>query len=234
MHPASSCPHCGHAIRWRHNVPVLGWLVLSGRCYDCHKPISPQYPAMEACFGGLAWLHLSHFGAGPMSLAYLGFFLALLLIAWVDWQTMYIFDACTVPMALAGIAVSWIWPGNFLSAFDSAVAALQMLAVMLVLGALGSAWYKKEVLGGGDLKLMAAGAAFLGCRQAWKALVLGSLIALPLALIYMKLKKLGARDPAPFGPGLAAGLMLCSWNMIGHGELDGALGALGLSLLKAN
>jgi leader peptidase (prepilin peptidase)/N-methyltransferase len=46
-HPSSRCPECGHPIRHRHNVPVLSWLVLRGRCADCHAPISARYPAVE-------------------------------------------------------------------------------------------------------------------------------------------------------------------------------------------
>jgi leader peptidase (prepilin peptidase)/N-methyltransferase len=66
--PPSKCPSCGHEIRNRHNVPVLGWLVLRGKCADCGAPISPRYPLVEAATGilfaaltavlipaGLAW-----------------------------------------------------------------------------------------------------------------------------------------------------------------------------------
>jgi len=49
--PPSACPKCGHEIRNRHNVPVLGWLVLRGKCYDCKAPISARYPAVEAVTG---------------------------------------------------------------------------------------------------------------------------------------------------------------------------------------
>src|SRR4051794_34540487 len=51
--PPSACPNCGHEIRNRHNVPVLGWLVLRGRCYDCKSPISPRYPLVELMTGVL-------------------------------------------------------------------------------------------------------------------------------------------------------------------------------------
>jgi len=51
VHPPSACPKCGHEIRNRHNVPVLAWLVLRGRCYDCKAPISARYPAVEAVTG---------------------------------------------------------------------------------------------------------------------------------------------------------------------------------------
>ena len=48
LRPASSCPNCGHAIRFKHNVPIFGWFVLRGRCHDCGEKISPRYPLIEA------------------------------------------------------------------------------------------------------------------------------------------------------------------------------------------
>src|SRR5207249_9377196 len=51
--PPSRCPNCGAAIRNRHNVPVVGWLVLRGKCYDCRAPISPRYPIVELVTGVL-------------------------------------------------------------------------------------------------------------------------------------------------------------------------------------
>jgi len=47
VRPGSACPSCGHEIRARHNVPVLSWLWLRGRCADCRSPISPRYPIVE-------------------------------------------------------------------------------------------------------------------------------------------------------------------------------------------
>lgn len=51
VYPASHCPACGNGVRARHNVPVLGWLVLRGRCFDCQEPISVRYPLIEAATG---------------------------------------------------------------------------------------------------------------------------------------------------------------------------------------
>jgi leader peptidase (prepilin peptidase)/N-methyltransferase len=51
VRPASKCPSCGAAIRSRHNVPVVGWLVLRGKCYDCKAPISWRYPLIELVTG---------------------------------------------------------------------------------------------------------------------------------------------------------------------------------------
>lgn len=57
VYRGSACPQCGHAIRWRHNLPLIGWLVLRGRCYDCGAPIPARYwwfeVAFAAAFGGV-------------------------------------------------------------------------------------------------------------------------------------------------------------------------------------
>ena len=53
--PGSHCPKCGHAIRWYDNLPLLGWLLLRGRCRDCDAAISWRYPAVEALSAGL-WI----------------------------------------------------------------------------------------------------------------------------------------------------------------------------------
>lgn len=49
--PRSRCPRCGSAILARHNIPVLGWLILRGRCRACRGAISPRYPAVELAVG---------------------------------------------------------------------------------------------------------------------------------------------------------------------------------------
>jgi prepilin signal peptidase PulO-like enzyme (type II secretory pathway) len=51
--PRSRCPECDHEIRWYHNIPVLGWLMLRGRCYDCGSRISIKHPLIEAFFATL-------------------------------------------------------------------------------------------------------------------------------------------------------------------------------------
>jgi leader peptidase (prepilin peptidase)/N-methyltransferase len=63
-HPPSRCPHCGHAIRWRHNVPVLGWLLLGGKCWDCRAPIAVRYPVVEAA---VAFVFFVLAASGPLS-----------------------------------------------------------------------------------------------------------------------------------------------------------------------
>jgi leader peptidase (prepilin peptidase) / N-methyltransferase len=51
--PGSHCPSCQHPIRPWHNLPVVGWLLLRGRCHDCKQPISIRYPLVEAAVAAL-------------------------------------------------------------------------------------------------------------------------------------------------------------------------------------
>lgn len=53
VRPGSQCPRCRKAIAFRDNLPVLGWIVLKGKCRQCRAPISPRYPLVEATVGAL-------------------------------------------------------------------------------------------------------------------------------------------------------------------------------------
>jgi leader peptidase (prepilin peptidase)/N-methyltransferase len=230
--PASHCPLCGHAIRFWHNIPVLGWFLLRGRCADCHGRISIRYPAMEAAFGLLAWAYVACFGVSFESVYYLVLLLTLLLVSWVDWETQYIFDVISLPLLGLGLAASILFSWRYLAWWDSLASAVSMGLGLMLLGTLGRWLAGRDALGGGDIKLMAAVAAFLGLQQAWKVLFFGILLGLPLMLLYMRLRRQSLKDPAPFGPGLCAGAALALWNFLSRGDLDDPLSWLGLDLLN--
>lgn len=226
MRPGSQCPHCGHAVRWRHNIPVLGWLILRGRCADCGEPISLAYPAVELAFGLLGGVLLWRFGPSASTWVYAVFFTLLLLAALADWQTQYLFNAITYPMALLGVGVSFAFPGLLHGRWQSPLAMLGMAATMQALLLLGR-WLtgREEAMGQGDVKLMAAAAGFLGWPHAWLALLLGSFLGLPMMLLYRRLHGGTWKDPAPFGPALCLGCALAGWDLMsGSGTLQAFLG----------
>jgi leader peptidase (prepilin peptidase)/N-methyltransferase len=51
VYPGSQCPTCGHAIRWYHNLPIVSWIWLHGKCHDCGAKISIRYPLIELATG---------------------------------------------------------------------------------------------------------------------------------------------------------------------------------------
>lgn len=216
-HPGSRCPQCASPVRWRHNIPVLGWLLLRGRCRDCGKPIPASYPLVEAAFGLLTLAVLLRFGTGALTWAYLPLFLGLLLAALCDWQTQYLYDVITIPLMVWGLMISVLFPGWLGGPFASALAIAGMGVTMLALQALGRWLFGQDALGGGDVKLMAAAAGFLGWPQAWLALLLGSLAGLPLLWIYRRSHDGSWKDPVPFGPALCLGCGLAAWDRLAGG-----------------
>lgn len=216
-HPGSRCPRCGKPVRWRDNIPVLGWLLLRGRCRDCGKAIPVSYPLVEAAFGTLALAVLLRFGVEPHVWPYLAFFLALLLAALADWQTQYLYDVITLPLGALGLLMSLFFPELLGGTWASALAVAGMLATMLGLQGLGRWLAGRDALGGGDVKLMAAAAGYLGWPHAWLALLLGSLAGLPLLLLHRRVNGGDWKDPVPFGPALCLGCALAAWDRLAGG-----------------
>jgi leader peptidase (prepilin peptidase) / N-methyltransferase len=98
--PPSRCPSCGTQIRNRHNVPVLGWLILHGRCFDCRAPISPRYPLVEALSAALfvlVALRIVHLHLAPALPAYLYFAAAGLALAVIDLDHQRLPDKIVLP-----------------------------------------------------------------------------------------------------------------------------------------
>jgi leader peptidase (prepilin peptidase) / N-methyltransferase len=96
--PPSACPRCSTPIRNRHNVPVLGWLVLRGRCYDCAEPISPRYPVVEAATGLIFALVGWRFAGEPLLLAaYLAFAAIAVALALIDLDVHRLPNALVLP-----------------------------------------------------------------------------------------------------------------------------------------
>jgi leader peptidase (prepilin peptidase)/N-methyltransferase len=150
-HPPSACPKCGHQIRNRHNIPVLGWLILRGRCYDCGAPISPRYPAVEAVTGvlfGLLTARLIQLDLGAAVPAYL------VVAAAVVTVTMISVDRHRVPglvalvggaLAAAGFVGASIATGQWMPLLRGAIAAAAVGAGALVVTG-GHPWSRRDVV----------------------------------------------------------------------------------------
>jgi len=203
--PPSRCPHCGHAIRWYENIPLLSWLVLRARCSACKAPIPARYPLVEvgtaALFAALAW----RLGPQPTTALWCAVGAVLLVLALIDWDTTVLPDALTLPLLWAGLlaaALGWL-PGLTLpQSLWGAVAGYGALWSVYMLFKLTTG---KEGMGYGDFKLLAALGAWLG----WQAVLPITLMASVLgAVVGLLMKSTGSlRDGrfVPFGPFLAGG-----------------------------
>lgn len=210
--PASRCPHCGHGIRWFENIPILSWLVLRGRCSQCHTSIGWRYPLVELTTGALfAWC-IHHWGMGTSGWMWCGFSAVLLSLALIDWDTTLLPDDLTLPllwMGLLAAALGWS-PIALTDAVWGAAAGYLVLwsvywAFKLATG--------KEGMGYGDFKLLAALGAWFGWQGLVPILLMSSVIG---AIVGIALKLRSSLRPGgyiPFGPFLAgAGFAAMFWS----------------------
>jgi leader peptidase (prepilin peptidase) / N-methyltransferase len=170
--PPSRCPACGALIQARDNVPLLGWLLLRGRCRACRAPISPRYPAVEAA-NGLLWLALAVL-RGPRLQTFVAMALVttLLVLSLIDLEHQILPDAVTLPGIVAGLAASFL-PGSPVRPLGAFLAAA---GGWLAFAGVAKAYERArgiEGLGQGDWKMAALLGAFLG----WPSLLLTVLLA---------------------------------------------------------
>jgi len=201
--PRSRCPSCGAPITALQNIPLVSWIALGGRCAACRAPISARYPAVEAAAGALAVLMAWHFGYGPALAAALAFAWALLALTFIDLDTQLLPDDITLPLLWLGLIA------NALGLFtDLRSAVLGAAAGYLVLWTVYWGFRllaRKEGMGYGDFKLLAA----IGAWTGWQPLVVVILVAAGLGAVVGSISLLAARKGIdtriPFGPYLALG-----------------------------
>jgi leader peptidase (prepilin peptidase) / N-methyltransferase len=197
--PRSRCPGCGSPIAWFDNLPVLSWLLLRGRCRGCGEGISIQYPAVELLtglmWGGVFWI----LGPGPEALRGAVFLTLLLGIALSDARFYIIPDEFSVGGAALGLGLALVSPA--IGFFEALIGALVGFTVLWLVAWAGEKVFRKEAMGGGDIKMMAMLGAFLGppgvLLTLFVAAFLGAVIFGPISLRTGKL--------VPFGIFLAAG-----------------------------
>jgi leader peptidase (prepilin peptidase) / N-methyltransferase len=212
--PPSRCPKCGHKLGLTENIPILGWLMLRGRCRHCHTSISMRYPLFEA-FTALMWLATFwRFGATWQTGGYC------LLLAWLIALAAIDLDTMTLPNPLtsSGLVLGVVFQ-TFLGYQETQTAAGAAQYFMgsiggMVLGIwiydiiqiLGTLLMGQLAQGGGDAKLMGMVGAWLG----WSGVVLtGGMASLVGSVVMGSAVLLGSgRRKFPLGPFLAAGAVV--------------------------
>lgn len=176
-YPASHCPACDTPILPRDNIPVLSWLLLKGRCRACGVPISPRYPVVEL-MSGLLWLSAGlRFGMTVQTGFAVFFFFLLLILTWIDIDTMRLPNPLVGLLAVVGLvgavlsqltlipavpllaeSVPVVSSPLLTSLVGAVVCAGPALLLSLVMGAL----LKRPALGMGDVKLLGVMGVYLG------------------------------------------------------------------------
>jgi leader peptidase (prepilin peptidase)/N-methyltransferase len=208
VRPGSHCPHCGHAVRNRHNVPVLGWLLLLGRCADCKTRVSARYPLVEAGTAALFVAVAVRFGASWELPAYLYLAAIAVALAAIDLDVMRLPDKIVLPsylVALALLTPAVIAEHSWAAATRGLTGAILLFAFYFVLAVL------PRGMGGGDVKLAGLLGLYLGWLG-WSSMVIGAfagfLIGGLAGVVLMLLRRAGRRSRIPFGPAMLAGAFL--------------------------
>ena len=216
---SSYCGSCGSAIPWKYNIPILGWFLLKGRAHCCGTRIDARYWIVEATTAFLFWWIWQQQGATPIFWIYAFITSGLIVASCIDLDYFIIPDRFTLGGCVAGLVISFIYPqlhgeSNSWNGFiESMRGAFVGGAILFLIAKIGTWVFKREAMGLGDVKLLAAIGAFFGPWGAGFVLglssVFGSIIG--LSIIIQKRKAMGLR--MPYGPFIAIAAIV--WMMGG-------------------
>jgi leader peptidase (prepilin peptidase)/N-methyltransferase len=230
-HPRSACPACKAPIKAWHNIPVVSWLLLRGRCAACKTRISARYPLVELATGMLSGWVAWHFGYGTSAACALLITWTLIALTGIDIDHQILPDNMTLPLLWAGLLASVLIGPVF-------GVPLPVSATAAILGAAGgylSLWLVfhafrlatgKEGMGYGDFKLFAALGAWLGWKMLPVIILLSAGAGAVVGILMIVVRGRDRAAPMPFGPYLAA----AGWlgMMYGEGLISGYLRLSGL------
>ncbi|RZU52244.1 leader peptidase (prepilin peptidase)/N-methyltransferase [Krasilnikovia cinnamomea] len=208
IRPGSHCPHCSAMVRHRHNVPVLGWLLLRGRCADCQAPISARYPLVEAGTAALFVAVAARFGWSWELPAYLYLAAVAVALAAIDLDVLRLPDQIVLPsygVALVLLAPAMIAEHSWTAGLRGLVAALVLYAFYRLLAAI------PRGMGFGDVKLAPLLGFYLGWLG-WSSVAVGAFAGFLLGGIVgaalMVTRLANRKTRIPFGPYMLAGAFL--------------------------
>lgn len=199
--PSSHCPNCNHKIRWYENIPLFSYVFLKGKCSSCKVGISCRYPLIELVAGVLSVLLVYKTG---INVSYMPYFIALMLIiplCMIDVDQLILPDSLVFPL---------MWLGVFSALMHFTPLTLEQSVMGLFVGYMtmsftywmGRLLFKKEGLGYGDFKLMAALGAWLGWKLIILTFFLSSIVGTIFGLSYLALKSKDSDKPFPYGPSI--------------------------------
>jgi leader peptidase (prepilin peptidase)/N-methyltransferase len=218
IRPRSRCPACNAPIGALHNVPIVSWLALGGRCASCKAPIARRYPLVElataAAFAAVAW----HFGFGVQAGLGLVFTAYLIALTGIDVDRQLLPDVLTLPLLWIGLLAS-LWPGLQsdiappVAAADAIAGAAAGYIFLWIVFQLFRLITGKEGMGYGDFKLFGAIGAWLGWQMLPLVLLLSAVVGAVVGIVLIAARRHGRGVPIPFGPYLAgAGWVALLWG----------------------
>ena len=228
VRPRSHCPACEKQIDWYDNIPVLSYLILGAKCRHCGERISLRYPSVELATAAAFALCVVKLGlTWPAAKFSLLSAILITLIA-TDLEERILPDEFTLGGTILGIALSGLVPldpgiasfllfgligERWLSVAESLTGAIVPSALIWGFAALYGKIRKRDVLGLGDVKMIAMLGAFLGLQEDLLILCVAGFVGSLTGVIYIvATKKDWSTYELPYGSFIgAAGLALALW-----------------------
>lgn len=209
--PASACPKCGHKIRFWENIPIISYLLLKAKCSSCGEKISVQYPTVELLTGVSSVIVANTFGVSLQTLAALFFTWVLIALTLIDLKKQLLPDNITLPL---------LWGGLFFSFFEvftdlqsSVIGAMAGYLLLWSVYHLFKLLTRKEGMGFGDFKLLAALGAWAGFSYLPQIILVSSVVGSIVGITMLVIGRTKHQQPIPFGPYLAiAGWIALLWG----------------------
>lgn len=225
--PRSFCPACEQTLRWWHNIPLLSWFLLRGRCAFCKARIPVRYPLVEFLGGLSAYLSVATYGVTPTAGVVFVFCCALIVISFIDYDFYIIPNIISLPGTAIGVGLVAL--NHFTDVFTYPIVPNLTESLLGFLAGAGFLYLvsegymrlrKKEGLGMGDVKLLAMTGVLFGAPGALSTIFIGSLIGAVVGILFVLCGGRRFSHPLPFGPSLAlATYIYLFWG-------DGILGFL--------
>lgn len=201
--PRSHCDNCGHELKWYELIPVFSYLFLGAKCHKCHQRISPLNMLIELFTGTLFLCSYLIYGSSWGTLIMIVSVSVLVIIFVSDFKYFIILDSLVIIGSILLVIINLIQYGIIDTLWLILEAGILFLVVWLIKIS-GDKVFKKESLGGGDVKLSIFMGLLLGVKLGLISIVLASVIALPYAIIKSK----GKEKEVPFGPFLITSAIL--------------------------
>jgi leader peptidase (prepilin peptidase)/N-methyltransferase len=204
--PASRCPDCKAALKPYDNIPVLGYMMLKGRCRSCGKTISPRYAVVELLTLGVFVAGFLFYPA-PLMVQRIVFGCAMIVLFFVDLEHQRLPNEITVPGIVAGLACSFFMPPGWRSSLIGIIIGGGSL------WAVGELWFlirREEGMGFGDVKMLAMIGAFLGWQLMLATLFVSTILGSIIGVAMIAMKRGNLKTALPFGCFLALGAILAS------------------------
>jgi len=233
--PSSHCVACKNPIAWFDNIPLLSYIFLGGHCRHCKAKFSARYFLVELITGSSFLGFYEYFGLTAITAAYWVMLAGFIVATFVDFEHRIIPDEVSIGGMFMGLVLSFIIPelhgiSSHPIAFMPHLKSLGWSAAGLLagggsiyaMGLLGDLIFKKESMGGGDVKLMAMVGAFMG----WKLALLTFFVAPFFGAVYGIVEKIRTKDSAiAYGPFLVLGALvslfygnkIIFWILSGYG-----------------